>query len=99
MQIPVMHIIAIENPERKYVGIIVQSHVTIYVVMDGWIIRAKIRFNPHLHLLFFFFLYQTYFTSFNIFLPLLTLHFCSIKLLVLGQGQRCQITYEKGYSF
>lgn len=35
MQIPVMHIIAIENPERKYVGIIVQSHVTIYVVMDG----------------------------------------------------------------
>lgn len=55
MQIPVMHIIAIENPERKYVGIIVQSHVTIYVVMDGWIIRAKIRFNPHLHLLFFFF--------------------------------------------
>lgn len=58
MQIPVMHIIAIENPERKYVGIIVQSHVTIYVVMDGWIIRAKIRLNPHLHLLFFFFFFH-----------------------------------------
>lgn len=55
MQIPVMHIIAIENPERKCVGIIVQSLVIIYLVMDGWIIRAKIRLNPHLHLLFFFF--------------------------------------------
>lgn len=57
MQIPVMHITAIENPERKYVGIIVQSHVTIYLVMDGWTIRAKIRLNPHLHLLFFFFFF------------------------------------------
>lgn len=70
MQIPVMHIIAIENPERKCVGIIVQSLVIIYLVMDGWIIRAKIRLNPHLHLLFFFFFNQTYFTSFDIFLPL-----------------------------
>lgn len=72
--------------------------------MDGWIIRAKIRLNPQLHLHFYYFYFffiilnQTYFTSLEIFLSFLTLHFHSIKL-VFGQGQGCQITYEKGYSF